>query len=78
MNRAADFAFRQAWALCPYSPEAIYRYVNFLLAQTRINDAVLIAETAAALPQNKDNNQIVQLVTQLKQWQKEHPPAPTH
>ena len=76
MNRAADFAFRQAWALCPYSPEAIYRYVNFLLAQNRVNDAILIAETAAALPQNQDNHQIVQLVTQLKQWQKEHPPAP--
>ena len=29
MNREADFAFRQSWALCPYSPEAVYRYVNF-------------------------------------------------
>ena len=29
MTRATDFAFRQAWALCPYSPEAVFRYVEF-------------------------------------------------
>src|SRR5208282_4993067 len=40
MNDAADFAFRQAWALCPYSPEAVFRYVNFLLEQKRISDAL--------------------------------------
>jgi beta-lactamase regulating signal transducer with metallopeptidase domain len=28
----AEFAFRQAFALCPYSPEAIFRYVSFLLS----------------------------------------------
>ena len=33
MSDEADFAFRQAWALCPYSPEAVFRYMNFLLAQ---------------------------------------------
>ena len=50
MARAADFAFRQAWALCPYSPEAVFRYVNFLLKQKRISDALLVAETAAQMP----------------------------
>src|ERR1019366_6341572 len=39
MAREADFAFRQAWALCPYSPEAVFRYVNFLLGQKRVADA---------------------------------------
>ena len=39
MAREADFAFRQAWALCPYSPEATYRYVNFLKSQNRAADA---------------------------------------
>jgi len=34
--RETEFAFKQAFAFCPYSPEAVYRYVNFLLqmAQT--------------------------------------------
>jgi hypothetical protein len=76
MACAADFAFRQAWALCPYSPEAVYRFVNFLLSQNRVEDALYVAETAAALPQNKDNEQMAQLPAQLRQWQSEHPPAP--
>jgi tetratricopeptide (TPR) repeat protein len=29
--RETEFAFKQAFAFCPYSPEAVYRYVNFLL-----------------------------------------------
>lgn len=32
MYEAADFALRQAWALCPYATGARARYVNFLLA----------------------------------------------
>ena len=28
MIKEADFAFRQAFAFCPYSPEAVFRYVN--------------------------------------------------
>jgi hypothetical protein len=50
MAREADFAFRQAVALCPYSPEAVFRYVNFLKSQNRISDAILVAETAAKFP----------------------------
>jgi hypothetical protein len=72
MARAADFAFRQAWALCPYSPEAVFRYVNFLLKQKRISDALVVAETAAQMPsmQGKDGEQIRGLVEQLKKFQK--------
>jgi hypothetical protein len=66
MARAADFAFRQAWALCPYSPESMYRYVNFLMSQKRIDDAILVAETTAKLPQSKGNDQLKPLVEQLK------------
>jgi len=46
MIKEADFAFRQAFALCPYSPEVVYRYVNFLISQNRVSDALLIAEAA--------------------------------
>jgi hypothetical protein len=77
MARAADFAFRQAWALCPYSPEAVFRYVNFLLKQKRISDALVVAETAAQMPsmQGQDGDQIRALVEQLKQFQKAGPTA---
>jgi hypothetical protein len=72
MAHEADFAFRQAWALCPYSPEAVFRYVNLLLAQDRGTDALLVAETAAQMPANqgKDGGQIRALVEQLKKFQK--------
>ncbi len=70
MNREADFAFRQAFALCPYSPEAVFRYVNLLLSEGRITDALLIAETAGKMTQ-LDGEQIRNLITQLKQFQKQ-------
>jgi hypothetical protein len=75
MAHAADFAFKQAWALCPFSLEAVYRYVNFLLAQNRIDDALFLAETSAGLPQAKANEGLLQLPSELKQWRAEHPPA---
>jgi len=28
--REAEFAFKQAYAFCPYSPEAVFRYINLL------------------------------------------------
>jgi hypothetical protein len=46
MAKEADFAFRQAFALCPYSPEAVFRYANLLLEQGRKKDALLLAQTA--------------------------------
>jgi hypothetical protein len=45
--KETDFAFKQAFTLCPASPEAVYRYVNFLLDQKRKSDALLIAQAAA-------------------------------
>jgi len=72
MNQAADFAFRQAFALCPYSPEVVFRYVNLLLSEHRGADALLVAETAAQMPsiQGKEGEQIRGLVEQLKKFQK--------
>ena len=72
MNDAADFAFRQAWALCPHSLETLFRYVNLLMSEDRTADALLIAETAAKMPQMQASNggALPALVTQLKQSQK--------
>ena len=65
MNDAADFAFRQAWALCPYSTETVFRYVDLLISQNRRADALLVAETAAKMPEMKGNDQSRALVTEL-------------
>lgn len=65
MDAAADFAFRQAWALCPYSPEAVFRYVPFLMRQKRIADALVVAETAAKFRSEPGVGQLDQLVANL-------------
>ena len=72
MADAADFAFRQAWALCPNSPEATFRYVNFLLKQGRSSDALLAAETTAQMPsmQGEDGKTVRSMVKQLEAYQK--------
>jgi Tfp pilus assembly protein PilF len=65
MNDAADFAFRQAWALCPYSLETVFRYGSFLTSQNRRADALLVAETAAKMTEMKGNEQLRGFVTEL-------------
>jgi len=62
----ADYAFRQAFALCPGSPEVVYRYVNFLLSENRYDDAILIVETAKKVA--PDNQQFDSLLSQLKNF----------
>ncbi len=49
MFKEADFAFRQAFVLCPGSPEAVFRYVSLLAGQKRLDDAILVAEAAVKL-----------------------------
>ena len=68
MVREADFAFRQAFALCPYSPEAVFRYVQLLKSEHRNADALLIAETAARMPslRAEDRAQLQDLAKTLK------------
>jgi tetratricopeptide (TPR) repeat protein len=62
--READFTFRQAFAFCPYSPEAVYRYVNLLLQLNRLDDALLIAQTCLKL--DPYNGSILGLVNNLQ------------
>jgi hypothetical protein len=52
MLQEADFAFRQAYALCPSSPEAVFRYMNLLLGQKRLDDAILLTEAAVKLEES--------------------------
>jgi hypothetical protein len=64
MADAADFAFRQAIALCPYSTETAARYTKFLKQQHREADATLVEamakqfKTADALPRKASVFQI--------------------
>jgi len=73
MQNEADFAFRQGWALCPASVETIYRYVNLLLSENRVSDAILVVETAVKMPQMNDHDapQVRVLLKQLEQMQQQ-------
>lgn len=71
--KEADFTFKQAFAFCPYSPEAVFRYINLLVQPPaplapRLDDALLIAETALKL--DPYNGQIAGLIANLRDWKK--------
>jgi hypothetical protein len=61
--KEADFTFHQAFALCPYSPEAVFRYVNLLLKEGRLPEARLVTETALTF--DPTNSQFSNLLQQL-------------
>ncbi|HTV75823.1 MAG TPA: hypothetical protein VMD57_02405, partial [Candidatus Baltobacteraceae bacterium] len=67
--RETDFAFKQSFAFCPYSPEAVFRYVNFLLSLGRLDDAMIVAQTCSKL--DPYNSQVSDLITQLEKFKKE-------
>ena len=62
--READFAFRQAFALGPSSPEAIFRYVAFLMQFNRMDDALLVAE--AGLKADPKNGTVRSLLDSIR------------
>jgi len=64
--RETDFAFKQAFTFCPFSPEALYRYVNFLLQYGRFDDAIIIAKTCKKL--DPYNESITGLIKQLESY----------
>ena len=68
--RETDFAFKQAFAFCPYSPEAVFRYINFLLPLGRFDDAILIAQTCQKL--DPYNDQISGLIKNLQDYRNQN------
>jgi hypothetical protein len=50
MARAADFAFRQAVALCPFVKQTVNDYADFLTSQDRSDDAALAHQMAREFP----------------------------
>ena len=78
MIKEAEFAFKQAYAFCPYSPEALFRYINLLVTTLgRFEDARLLAITSQKL--DPYNGQIKNLVRDLDniRHQNVQPGAPT-
>ncbi|HZR17913.1 MAG TPA: M56 family metallopeptidase [Verrucomicrobiae bacterium] len=64
MAAEADLAFREAYVLCPYSPEALFRYATFLSQHHRSEEALLLATTSLRVEPN--NDQVRALVKSLK------------
>jgi len=64
MIREAEFAYRQAFVYCPFSPEVVFRYVQFLADLGRFADAYEIAKTCQKLDPN--NGGVTALVEQLR------------
>jgi len=64
MGKEAEFAFRQAFAICPYSPEVVFRYANWLKEQDRTKDALLLAQVAERI--DPRNRQFTKLVEELE------------
>jgi len=61
LEAETDYAFRQAFALGPNSPEVVFRCVNFLLSENRFGDAILVAGTARKLaPDNQQYDNLLQ------------------
>jgi tetratricopeptide (TPR) repeat protein len=68
--RETDYAFKQAFAFCPYSPEAVFRYINFLLPLGRFDDAILIAQTCQKL--DPYNEQVSGLIKNLQDYKNQN------
>jgi tetratricopeptide (TPR) repeat protein len=66
LRRETDFAFKQAFAFCPYSPEAVFRYVQFLMQYNRIDDALLVAKTCLKL--DPYNGSVADLIDNLEKY----------
>ncbi|PYI82495.1 MAG: hypothetical protein DME26_17450, partial [Verrucomicrobia bacterium] len=75
--READFAFKQSYAFCPYSPEAIFRYVNLLVSIGRVEDARTIAVTSQKLdPLNANMDNLIQELNRISGGPRSAAPGP--
>jgi tetratricopeptide (TPR) repeat protein len=53
----AEQLFRLASEVCPYSPEAVFRYINLLVSQGRVNETMPIVENAMRADPNNQSFQ---------------------
>lgn len=52
--REAEFAAKQAYALCPFSPEALYKLINMLVLQNRFDDSINLIMTSMMFDSEND------------------------
>ncbi|HEX4120571.1 MAG TPA: DUF2723 domain-containing protein [Verrucomicrobiae bacterium] len=66
VTKEAEFAFKQSFAFCPYSPEAVFHYMDLLLNEVpqRLDDAILVLETCHKM--DPYNSQVSDWIDQLK------------
>jgi tetratricopeptide (TPR) repeat protein len=62
--KEAGFAFKQAFAFCPYSPETVSRYASLLASTGQLDDAILVAETCQRFDEESGFTQ--SLIDQLR------------
>jgi tetratricopeptide (TPR) repeat protein len=67
--KEADFAFKQAFAFCPYSAEVAFRYITLLVMLNRYDDAITVAQTCSDL--DPYNAQVSNLIKQLGAMKKD-------
>src|SRR2546429_1815706 len=75
MFKEADFAFRQAFAFCPFSPEAVFRYTTLLASVGRLEEAEQIIDTALRF--DRENAQLRSWGNQVKAARQSQGPLQT-
>jgi len=65
MTREAELAFKQAYLLCAQSPEAVGRYIVFLISERRTEDAQKFS--ASALKLNPDDETVKNYARYVRQ-----------
>jgi hypothetical protein len=77
LAREADFAHRQAVALAPYNPTAVWRYTRFLLQHKRTNDATVLIRSCLKIGPEKhmdvDSDQIQPALKKIREIEKSFP-----
>jgi thioredoxin-like negative regulator of GroEL len=71
--REAEFALKQAFAFCPYSPETVFNYASLLAGMGKYDDAVAVAKTCYEF--DPDNGGVRGLLEQVMQLRDARPPA---
>jgi hypothetical protein len=71
MEREAELACKQAYLLCPQSPEAVIRYIMVLISEHRPEDAQKFITAALKLnPEDESVKTWARYVRQMSDWEK--------
>ncbi len=71
--KEAEFALKQAFAFCPYSPETVFNYASLLAGMGKYDEAAAVARTCYEF--DPDNSGVRGLVEQVEHLKNSRPPA---